>query len=95
MTGTFIVNGTNTTIDFAWTQTTTKTQNIVGVAAHYLANQKGVDFATLTNQQKLNLVDAHLRQVIIDLARTYNANAAADTARDAAIVDADANLTLP
>lgn len=104
MTGSFIVSGSNTTVRFEYTATTVKISNILNAAAHYLFDNKfGTDinnpppvpFASLTNQQKLNLLDDHLKRVIMDLAKSYNANNAADTARDAAIVDADTNLTLP
>lgn len=90
MAGTFIVNGTSTTIAFTYTAPTTTVLAIVPAAAHYLwdhgygdhgTEEIPIEFADLTNQQKLNLVDAYIRQTIIDLANTYKSIAAQDAAR--------------
>jgi len=92
MTATFLVDGTNTTVQFEYTKPTTTIQSIVGDAAEYLFNKgfgdHGTDespiiFDDLTNQEKLNLLDAHVRNVIVDLANTYKSIQAQIVAREA------------
>jgi hypothetical protein len=90
MAGTFTVNGANTTIKFEYTALTTTILSIVGSAAEYLWNHGYGDhgtveipilFTSLTNQEKLNLVDTHLKQVVIGLANTFKSVKAQDIAR--------------
>ena len=64
-------------------------------AAKYLhavnqALQQGqpVDFGTLTDQQKLDIIDAHLLAVIQSLARTQHSITAQDAAQLAAAIEA-------
>ena len=103
MAGTFETGGGNTTIVFKYINPTAKTVEILTEAAHYLwghgygdhgTEEAPVEFASLSNQEKLDIVDAHLRRVIMDAAKTYHANAAQDTARETALEYADSNLDL-
>jgi len=90
MAGSFSVTSGNTTVNFSYTTTTVKVQAIVTDAAEWLWNHGYGDhgtaevpilFSSLTNQQKLNLVDAYVKQVIIDTANTNKSVKAQDTAR--------------
>lgn len=85
MTATFSASAGNTTMTFVYTAPTAKVQSVVGDCAEYLFNHgygtEGATFASLTNQQKLNLVDTYLKQVIIDAANALKSNKAQDAAR--------------
>ena len=90
MLGKFTVNGTNTKISFEATALTTVIQNIVGSASEYLFNKGAGDhgtteapkvFADLTNQEKLDIVGKHLKQIILDMANTNKSVKAQETAR--------------
>jgi hypothetical protein len=103
MAGRFTTSAGQTTVDFIYVAVTAKVQNIVDAASHYLwnvgfGNQGTVDkpilFETLTNQQKLDIVDGYVRKIIMDAAKSYSINAAADSARTTASKDAEDNLTL-
>jgi hypothetical protein len=99
MAGTFTVAGGNTTITFTQTTTTAKMQNIIAAAAHQfydggLVLVPGVAFVSLTNQQKLDIVDAYIKRIIVDAARAYSVKAADQAAIDAANADAAVNLNL-
>jgi len=88
MTASFQVNAPNTTVTFSYVALTAKTQQVVTDCAHYLWAQgnQAVAFETLTNQQKLNLVDAYLRTTILELAKHYSVTSAAEAARVAALL---------
>lgn len=90
MTATFSASAGNTTMTFVYTAPTAKVQSVVGDCAEYLwthgygdhgTEDKPTLFSALTNQQKLNLVDAYLKQVIIDAANALKSNKAQDAAR--------------
>ena len=77
-----------------------KTQNGINKAAQYLWNTGQGDhgtqeipilFTDLTKKQKLDLVAAHLEQVIMDMVRTQLSVEGQDTARAAAQADAESN----
>ena len=92
MTSKFTVNGTETTVHFEWTTTTANILSIVGDCSEYLFNhgygdhgteEEPIVFADLNNNQKLALVEAHLRDVIINASNTFKSIKAQDAARDA------------
>ena len=93
----------NGTVTFTYSTTAAKTLKILDAAAHYLFNQQGVGvsesskvvYADLTNQQKLDLVDKAVRELLMNLARAYNVTTQMDAAKQAAILDAQTNLNLP
>jgi len=99
MAGKFVVNGDQTTVSFTWTALTTKVLATVNDAVGYLyphifgevLDAEGVliPFEALTNQQKLNVLDAWLLKGILDLAKEHNRNAAIDAARETANTEAD------
>jgi len=91
MISTFTVLTDKTTITFKATALTTLVQSILGSAAEYLFDKGYGDhgteetpkvFADLTNQQKLDLVGKHLKQVILDLANTQKINKAQEEVRE-------------
>ena len=94
MAGKFVVDGDQTTVSFTWTALTTKILATVNDAVGYLypaifgevldGEGKPIPFAELTNQQKLNVLDAWLLKGILDLAKEHNRNAAIAEAREAA-----------
>ena len=95
MTAEFEVNGNQTTVRFEFTADTTKVQAVVTDAAHWFYNQdEGEDFESLTNQQKLNVMDKKIKRFILDAARSYYFIVSAATARDQAIQDCDNNYNL-
>lgn len=90
MAGTFDTSGGNTTVTFKYTGSAAVIQSIVGDAAAYLWNETVDDegvvvnpFSGATNQEKLNLVDKHIKQVIVDLANTHKSRKAQEEARKA------------
>ena len=89
MAGRFEVNGTKIKIAFEYEAPAAQVQSIVGDAAEYLW-QEEVDeagevinpFSEASNQSKLDVVDAHLKRVIIDLANTNKSQKAQKAARE-------------
>lgn len=86
----FTVNGSDTKITFEFTAPTNVIQSIVGGAAEYLwehgigdhgTEESPVLFADLTNQNKLDLVNQHIKDVIINCANTQKSVKAQETAR--------------
>ena len=70
MSGAFEVLNGDVTVRFEYTADLTKVQTVIGDAAHYLFDNQGgeqspIAFGDLTNQDKLNLVDAHIKKEII------------------------------
>ena len=92
MTSKFTISGTDTKITVEWTAPTDKITSIVGDCAEYLFNhgygdhgteEEQIVFADLNNNQKLALVEAHLKDVIINASNTFKSIKAQDAARDA------------
>jgi len=90
MTSKFTVIGTETKITFEWTALTAKIQSIVGDCSEYLWNHGLGDhgttevpilYSSLSNNQKLALVEAHLKDVIINAANTHKSVEAQEAAR--------------
>ena len=95
MASSFTVSGGNTTVEFHYVAPTATVISIVGGCAEYLWNKGRGDhggdglegrpapilFSSLTNQQKLGIVDEYVRQVIIDAANTEKSIKAQDAAR--------------
>ena len=88
----FTISGTETKITFEWTALTEKISSIVGDCAEYLFNhgygdhgteEEPIIFADLNNAQKLQLVEAHLKDVIINASNTFKSNKAQTIAREA------------
>ena len=89
MTGTFEVIDDEIKIAFAYQAEADKVTDIVGDAAHYLWKEEMDEngevinpFDEATNQEKLDVVDAHLKRVIIDAANTFKSLDAQRVARE-------------
>ena len=89
MASTITTSGANTTIAFSYTAPTATIQLIVGSAAEYLWDHgygdHGIDssilFSSLTNAQKLSLVEEHIKRVVVDTANTQKSVKAQEVAR--------------
>ncbi len=84
MTAKFTVDGNNTKIIFEYETTTEIIQAIVEDASHYLWKEvidSDVTFEDLTNQEKLDLVNEHVKLVIMNLANTYKSIKTQEDAR--------------
>ena len=80
MAGSFEVVGSNIIVHFEYTAPTEVIQSIVGDAAEAL--YKGDDFESLTNQEKLDLVDIYVVKAVVNLANTHKSVKAQDAARE-------------
>ena len=81
--------GANTTVTLDYTAPNATMLSVVGGAAEYLwkevTDAEGVvtnPFVDATNQEKLDVVDAHVKQVIMDLANTQKSVKAQTLARE-------------
>jgi len=92
----FTVDGSDVTVCLEYTAPIAKAQDVIGDAAHYLydhgkgdhgTDEEPTTFDDLSNQDKLDLVDAHVKQVILDLSNAYMINVAKEAARVAAESD--------
>ena len=92
MTSKFTISGTETKITFEWTALTEKIVSIVGDCSEYLWDHSYGDHGTeeapilfddLNNNQKLALLEAHLKDVIINASNTFKSNKAQTVAREA------------
>lgn len=93
MSGTFVVNGGNTTVAFSYVKPTASIQAIINSAAHYLTPNQ-IEYDAMNNQQKLNVVDEYVRKQVMAIARTYDIAAAVATAQTTAAATADSNVIL-
>jgi hypothetical protein len=92
MPSSFTVTGSDTKITFDYTAPTATIQSVVGDAAEYLwdkgAGDHGLEeepilFTDLTNDQKLTLVEDHIKDVIINAANIFKSLKAQEVARTA------------
>ena len=90
----FSTSNGDTTVTFDYTATTAKVQAVVGDAAEDLwkevKDDEGVvtnPFSSATNQEKLDVVDAHVKGVVVNLANSFKSNKAQDVARDTEAAD--------
>ena len=86
---TFKVDGTKTTVTFEYTALTAKIQEVIGACAENLwveeTDEEGEvtnPFADATNTEKLNIVDKHVKSVLLDMANSFNSNKAQAEARE-------------
>ena len=83
MTARFEVSGNKTKIIFEYEAETSKMQSVIEDAAEYLFKEtEEIKFSDLSNQQKLDLVDNHVKRVVLDLANTFKSVKAQDAARE-------------
>jgi hypothetical protein len=94
---TFTVNGSNTTVDFAYTAPTSTVQSIVTSAAHYawyVGGDHGSDTFPTGNQAKLNILDAFIKAKILEWAAQYDIIMQTDAARNAAEISTKQTYTM-
>jgi hypothetical protein len=71
--GSFVVNGGQTSIKFIYSADTSTVLNVCTDAAHKLwGGSDDTLFNSMTNQEKLNIIDFFIRRTILDLAQQYN-----------------------
>jgi len=99
MTGSFANNGDGTfTVTFEYTDTQEKIENVASRAAEqwyglypiYIGEgefKQLVQFADLTNQQKLDIIDEHLKRFIVETARITMVSSAIVIAKEDAMND--------
>ncbi len=90
MTATLTTVSGNTTLKFEYTATTAKMVDILGDSAEYLWKEETDEdgkitnpFEDATNQEKVDVIDDHVKQVIINLANTFKSQKAQTLAREA------------
>ena len=88
MAGTFVANGTEVMIAFTYTTSTEKASTTINDAARYLVGirQPDVDFESLSNQQKLDIVDMWVKKNILKMARRQGLE---DALYDARVTEAE------
>lgn len=99
MSATFTVSAGNTTITFTYTGPSAKAQAVALGAAHRLYIQglpphTQAEWDALTNQQKLDVLDAFVKTQLVDMARMDLLTTATQTAQATAKADGETNLTL-
>ena len=101
MTVTITGSGAERTFTYSQTRPTAKVQSVLDTAAHYLFNHGYGDHGTdevprtyddQTTPDKLDMVDKHITNVLMNAAHDYHVNSAAELARQAAIESADFDL---
>jgi len=88
-------NGT-TTVTFTYATTTARMQATIFGAAEYIhgLRQGQSVFSDLTTQQKLDIVDSHIKNNVINMAKEQHVRSAEKTAQDQAVTEAETNYGL-
>ena len=95
MSGTFIVNGDGTTtIRLEYTAPTPVVKSVISAVAENLwveeTDENGIatnPFEDASNQDELDVVDAHVREVLLNMANSFKSQKAQRAAREAAAAD--------
>ena len=94
MPGTFVTSEGTTTIKLEYSAPTAVVLDVITDAANYLwkeeTDEDGVvtnPFSEATNQDKIDIVAAQVKQEIIDKANTFKSNAAQTVARETEAAD--------
>ncbi len=94
--GSFTTAGGNTTVTLTYVTATTKMLDTLTNAAHAMWNlgygDHSVTFDALTNQQKVDVIDAYVRATVVDLSKKYYVNGSISTTVGTASTYADTNL---
>ena len=91
MTGTFKVDGTKVTVSFAYTAEIALVQDVIDACAENLwVDEIDEDvvinsFESASNQDKLSVVDSHIKSVLLNMANTFKVNQAQALAREEAV----------
>ena len=103
MAAVFEVENGSLRVTFTYVSPTAKMQEVAEDAAHYLwehgygdhgTEEEPIEFEDLTNQGKLDLIDQHVKRVIIDIATDYHVNNEQFLAREAAQEYAAENISI-
>ena len=101
MSGVFQTTNGTTKVKFIFTADTAKVNSVILDAAAHLwkeeTDKNGVvtnPFDQATNQEKLDVVDAHVKTVILNLAKTFKSNLDQVAARELAETNASTNYDL-
>jgi len=103
MAAVFKVENGNLRVTFTYIAVLDRMQEVTEDAAHYLwehghgdhgTDEEPIEFDDLNNNQKLALLDQHVRRVVIEAAKAYHVNDLQEQARQDAIVYADENLNI-
>lgn len=86
MTTTLTTSGSNSTVTIAYTAPSQKVTDTLAAAAEYWHSLSGSEtpFASLTNAQKLEVVDTYIRKMILEAASTQHIQVALKTAGNTA-----------
>ena len=71
------------TVTFSYTADAERVIDILSACAEHLWNDSDVKFADATNADKLAIVDAHVKRVLVDMANSHKVNKAQRLAREA------------
>ena len=103
MAATFKVEGTDLRVTFTYLAPQAKMMEVAEDAAHYLwehgygdhgTEEEPILFDDLNNVEKLDLLDQHVKRVIIDVSKDYHVNNEQILAREAASIYADENISI-
>jgi len=94
------LNG-NTRVRFDYSASSTKINSVLSDASKYLwkevTDENGVvtnPLDSATNQEKLDVIDRHVKTVLLNLAKTYRSNDDQRVARELAETNASTNYDL-
>ena len=88
MTGTFKIDGTKVTVSFAYTAKIALVQDVIDACAENLwvdeidEDEVVNPFESASNQDKLNVVDVHIKSVLLNMANSFKSNQAQALARE-------------
>ena len=85
MTGKFAVDGTKVTVSFMYQAEIALVQSVIDACAENLWKDEENLFEDASNQSKLNVVDAHVKSVLLNMADTFNVNKAQALVRNEAV----------
>ena len=100
---TFTTNAPNSTVSFAYTAPTLKLKAVLEDAAHKLFNMGRGDHGTkespivwgdLADQEKLNILQKHIKDIVSGMAKQYIIDTDLDVARAQAIADSSSEHDL-
>ena len=85
MTGIFKVDGTKVTVAFSYTAKIELVQDVVNACAEHLWIDEENLFIDTSNQDKLDIVDKHIKSVLLNMADTFKVNKAQELVREEAV----------
>ena len=92
MTAIFKVDGTKVTVSFSYKAEIELVQEVVNACAEYLwveeldENEEVINpYEDASNQDKLDIVDAHIKSVLLNMADSFRSNQAQKLARELSV----------